>query len=603
MKKIYLTLLVAFFSCVASSGSADNQATKNKMIGDLDSIQNTLELDYAPAEWKKTYFGWDLQTEIDLAKQEVLATNQITVKQFQRIVARFFKSIKDYHVSVHFYSTEAASLPFRVQGAEGRYFITWVDSSIMHNYPLKRGDEILTFGNLPIQEAIAQLKALEYGNPESATDQALAETSLTRRMASKGHIVPNGSVEITVKSPGGRQGGRNTHSYQMDWDYFPELVANRFNSDQDELDATSQLLAKHPFLCKKWYTPIMDSLDAFYKQKKARATSASADLNQIASPLASDEDEDPIGGRKSFVPILGPLTWESSSDSLFHAYIFKGPNNRRIGYIRIPSYDDRDLDKNAEEFKDFINLFQLKTDALVIDQVNNGGGQVFYMYGLLSILTNRPLLTTTEKSFITQKEVWDAISLSLEAESITTDSDAQLCFGESIFGLPVDMTLINSLKNYAQLIIDTWNAGKSMMGPSHLLGIESIPPNPNGGYTKPILVLINSLDFSCADFFPALLQDNKSATIFGSTTAGAGGSVTKHSYPNRFGIAFYAYTQSIAARANNRPIENYGVTPDIEYNITAHDLQNNFAGYKAAVNDALKTLLPVKEKQNAQHSL
>ena len=90
---------------------------------------------------------------------------------------------------------------------------------------------------------------------------------------------------------------------------------------------------------------------------------------------------------------------------------------------------------------------------------------------------------------------------------------------------------------------------------------------------------------------PAILQDNKRAKLFGSQTAGAGGYVHTFEFPNCHGIAKCSYTASIAERINLRKIENLGVTPDIEYQITAEDLQKGYQGYVDAVNQAVQTLL------------
>ncbi len=57
-------------------------------------------------------------------------------------------------------------------------------------------------------------------------------------------------------------------------------------------------------------------------------------------------------------------------------------------------------------------------------------------------------------------------------------------------------------------------------------------------------MLINEMDMSCADFMPAILQDNKRATLFGSRTAGAGGHVLSFNFPNIHGIAdFFIHHQ------------------------------------------------------------
>jgi C-terminal processing protease CtpA/Prc len=146
-------------------------------------------------------------------------------------------------------------------------------------------------------------------------------------------------------------------------------------------------------------------------------------------------------------------------------------------------------------------------------------------------------------------------------------------------------------------IIDEWNSGRQITEPNYLLGIGPLPPYPRIRYTKPILVLVNHLDFSGGDFFPAILQDNKRAAIMGTHTAGAGGYVGKVSFPNLNGIAYFSYTASIAERTNHRPLENLGVTPDIHYEITENDLHNNYRSYSAEILKNVQTLYEAQGKK------
>jgi len=56
----------------------------------------------------------------------------------------------------------------------------------------------------------------------------------------------------------------------------------------------------------------------------------------------------------------------------------------------------------------------------------------------------------------------------------------------------------------------------------------------------------------------------------------------------------YSFTGSVAERIDGSKIEGDGVKPDIEYQITADDIQNGYAGYKQAILDGLKKILPPK---------
>ena len=102
------------------------------------------------------------------------------------------------------------------------------------------------------------------------------------------------------------------------------------------------------------------------------------------------------------------------------------------------------------------------------------------------------------------------------------------------------------------------------------------------------------MSISCGDSFPAILQDNKRATIFGKRTAGAGGGVYagRQTLKNRLGVAGYTLTMSLTLRADGSYLENIGVTPDIEYTVTPDDLQNNYRGYVAAVQRAIENMVP-----------
>lgn len=609
IKMICLTILIGLLPL---SGFAVNQEQfiKEKMMGDLDIIKNTFDVKYAPADWKKIYADWDLDEQINLAKAKVLASENLTTKEFQRIVSEFFKSTRDYHVGVYFFSTESAFLPFRVQGVNDKYFIGWIDPQFSPpssqtpsiSTPWQIGDEVVMFDGKPIHEAIAEIKRSELGNPESATDQGMAELFLTKRVGMLGHRVPKDQIAIAIR----HLGYTVPIEYVLTWDYRPEKIKsnvqiNRLNQNLFFAHTSPKKrpleLSKRPIFQKQmvanFYEPFKAALNENHRVKGSK---------KIEDPFAleASEKESVIGAKKSFVPPLGKVIWQHPSDKHFHAYMYETENRQMIGYVRISDY--MGFNDQSKEFLEIITLFQEKTAALVIDQVNNPGGIIFYMYGLLAMLSDHPLKLPTNRQTLIQADVSEALNMLDDLELIKFDENgnAKSDLGTELFGYPITQKLIHSLQGHFQFIVDEWNSGKYFTGSTFIYGIDELDPNPKGHYSKPILLLVNCLDFSCGDFFPAILQDNKRATVFGSRTAGAGGYVLSQTYPNRFGIANYSLTGSIAERADKNPIENLGVIPDLLYEITETDLQTDYSDYKNAVNQAVLELIPQRQLRKEQ---
>lgn len=564
---------------VFSLGATTYDAIKKEMIGDLDFIKQTFEIQYAPLEWRKNHFDWDIAVEIEAAKKEVLNTPDITVKEYRAILKKLFNSSQDYHVGIQFYSTEAAYLPFKIKGADNRYFISYIDRKRLSRvvYPIKIGDELILFDGKPIDEVMQEFKLLEVGPGNAPSRQAIAESYFSVRLGKMGHEIPKGPVSITVRDVD--TGALRT--YQLIWEYVPEELNDvnfgrvpppRILAQHAHFNLNAQKrkhpLGKNPIFQKPFALP-------FFSQLKDP---------KIADNAHSDE----LGSRISFIPPLGEKIWQSDPNCSFYAYLYEH-KNRTIGYIRIPHYLGDE--KETEEFQTLITFLQQESDALIIDQVNNPGGSVFYLYSLASMLTDRPLSTPKHRIAITQKEVIFALEAMPEFKSIRSDDEAMSVIGDTLDGNPVTYQMAQFFLNYFRFIIGEWNSGNIFTGATYLWGIDHINPHGTCNYTKPILVLVNSLDFSGGDFFPAIMQDNHRALIMGSRTAGAGGFVLGSEFPNLLGIEYIHYTGSMAERDDKIPIENSGVTPDIEYQITTADLQHNYVHYLNAIHNAVDKLL------------
>lgn len=562
--------------CISLKPTAQAVQDNKRMIHDIEAIQNVLQVKYAPAEWKKEYAGWDLLREVDRVKS-FIQQNDLSTRDYQKLLLSFFHSMKDYHVMVNFYATEMSILPFRLHGANGRYFIAWLpddvgevelDPEMIRFLKNARvGDEVISLNGVSAEDYVQDFCQKIYGNETNGTDRMLAEQYLTLRLAEMGHDVEEGPIEIRIK----HQNSEDMDTYVPEWIYVPEEIKNDFPAVAAKIQHKKNKARKEfKFFQAQKVTPLYQQMLRAQKNVKKAFKGTHADTDFFI-----------LGQHKSFVPRLGPVLWEDSH-SHHYSYIFQW-KGKRIGYVRIPTYAVFGYEYG--DFEKVMRFFQKETDALVIDQLNNPGGLVVYLFSILSMLTDQPLEMPLERITITQQDVSEALDI------LDSPEEYLEAWDEGVAGFSIAREDSSALITYFKSIIEEWNGGRVFTHPLHYYGISSVKPHREVRYTKPILVLVNALDFSCADFFPAILQDNGRAKIFGSKTAGAGGYVLNHEYPNLFGIKGFSYTGSIAYRTNQQPLENLGVTPDFVYEITDEDLMNNYKPYSEALLKALDSLL------------
>ena len=206
-----------------ASTQLTQQQLKQMMLSDLDSVRSMIAARYAPAGWKKEEFGWNLDAEIQKAKDQINASPSFGVKDYQQTLKRLLNSMKDYHVSVSFYSTESSRLPFSVTEAGGRYFISGIDRKALPEtvFPFKVGDELASFNGKPVGEAVADVERQAGMNDVPHTDQSISAMLLTYRSGASADTVPQGPVAISVIPAGASA----PVPFQLDWVHAPEFIA------------------------------------------------------------------------------------------------------------------------------------------------------------------------------------------------------------------------------------------------------------------------------------------------------------------------------------------------------------------------------------------
>ncbi|MBI5745237.1 MAG: protease-like activity factor CPAF [Elusimicrobia bacterium] len=535
---------------------------KQMMLSDLDSVRAMIAARYAPAGWKKEQYGWDLDAQVQKAKDQINSSAAFGVKDYQLLLKNLLNSMKDYHVSVSFHSTELAMLPLSVTEAGGRYFISGINRKALPEnvFPFKAGDEVVSFDGKPVAEAVAELNRRAGVDAVPGTDAAMAAMLLTVRSGTTADAVPQGPVSIGIKPAAGGEAVQ----FPLKWLYSPEFIAPQ------------------PFVTNKGAQVVripMSWLGLMMVQ-----TLAAPGFEQASYGL---------GNKDGFLPDFGEKTWSAPADNGFRAYVYKSAaTGRNIGFVRIPTYMVSEPAKMTLDFINLVEEFNKRADALVIDGTNNPGGIVLYLYALASTLTDRPLAVPQHYISLTQSDVAEAINFIKQTAGAKTDQDAQAMLGPDVAGYRVDLEL---LQNWTGFYLDTvkqWNAGRTITTPLPPFGIAAVKPAPGPRYTKPLLILTNPLDFSGGDFFPAIMQDNKRAVIFGERTAGAGGVVKDYKRENNLlGVETIKLTATIAQRADGSPIENLGVKPDVPYAVTPADVQNGYADYIKAADAAVNALI------------
>jgi hypothetical protein len=220
--------------------------------------------------------------------------------------------------------------------------------------------------------------------------------------------------------------------------------------------------------------------------------------------------------------------------------------------------------------------FESQTSVMVLDQINNPGGSLFYMYSILSHLTDHALALPKHRVTLTEEDA-------AEASETLAKADA----GDEV---PPDERPSSGSVAYSRFVLSEVEAGRGRpTEPVYLFGMSEIVPDKNR-YTNRIVVLINELDFSAGEFLAAILQDNKRATLFGRRTAGAGGCVRPlhmskdmSDLSKQFRIAEIGFRWTLALRTNGKPIEGLGVDPDVTYSITQEDIRSGYSGYRRAL--------------------
>lgn len=591
LKKV-AALLCTLFIGIQSSPGFSKTLVHQHASADLDFLAHLLNTKYAPKPWKETLFGWDLQDATNSARLKLILEENPSTAYCQRVLADYVSALNDYHAGITFFATSRSYLPYTVKlSSTGRCYVV---ESFTYTSDISVHDEILEMDGVPVSQVIEGLRQ----GRGSAADYAAAARALFSRSAAMGHAVPLGGVTLKVRRPSGL-----VRTVRVKWRHTPEHITDLSlvsplikDTKLDMRKAKSSSLVRDSQKCL--FTNEM--VPYFWKELR----------EEYKRRSAGNYD---IGSKKGFLPEYPVITWRCK-EGPYHAYVFTCQDSLgksyNIGFLRISTYSWTDLSDLNEDTRDcpwldleeIIRELETRTDGLIIDQTNNPGGSVFYLYSILSMLTNKPLETPRHRMILTQDEVHAALHWLDLLEGVDTDREAVAALGETMEGYPIDIMAAGYIQSFSEQVLNCWNSGNiNLTTPIPLLGFSHVQPHPRVQYTHPICAIINEEDFSCGDLFPSILKDNGRAIIVGNTTAGAGGFVFSVEFPNRTGIKNCSLTGSLAVRKDGMLIENLGVSPDIYLEITDEDLQSGkFGNYMQKLQDIMIKLISETQKKSTE---
>lgn len=560
-----MRLLAVAVCLLALTDPASGQMTERQKISELETLAGFYAKNYAPAEWKKAAFEFDV---LDLRPWVERVKGTADDHEYFDVLAEYVASLRDGHTNLLIPASFSASLGLTVDLYEGKVLIDSITRSVLPQarYPFEVGDEVLTVDWVDVAEWIARLRKY-YPAGNERTSRRLATAAIVARSQSR---IPwlnrlGESAELIIR----RQNGA-LETYAIPWRKtgtpvefggpVPDLIRSRAARERGG-QTENDLLAP-------WQRPLEPLMTAMAAEEDRAALGVGTQAPWYALP-------------EGFEQRLGRL----SSDN-FHSGRYQA-EGLRIGLIRIPSFSPVGSTSTAvSNFDREIAWMQENTDGLIIDATRNPGGLVNYVEELCRRLI---------------PENFRPMGFEVRATLYYVDLFKQVAALARALNQPEWM-----VEGYQERVKQVEEAYRSNRGKTPPVSLTNpwleLDPVKNGAgevlaYQKPLMVLVDDFSSSGADAFPATIQDAKRGLIFGYRTNGLGGSVMEASriLPySEFGTRYTA-TQMIRKGSVKTPelpeapyVENIGVRPDIEYDaMTRENLMNQWRPYVQAFTRAM----------------
>src|SRR5262245_43270664 len=377
MRKLFI---VAIF--IVSAHNCFAELTQEQKVTDFLTMAGLYNRGYAPYEWKKQVFGYDL-ADIDPWLAKVKASKSDL--EFYDICLHYVASLKDSHASFLLPVLYEAYLPLTADIYDGKVLIDGIDPSALdlQKYPINFGDEVVSIDGMSAADWIEAYKPYArggYGNPVSV-ERIGAAAIFDRYQAFYpfANRTQAGDVATLVIRSGNALG-----TYKIPW-----LTVGIPLTEEGSVPNPSHGAVKFTSrgqLKKSLREEVQASANSWgqWTGPSAPRKSSSDDKGPLKKlqDLSMDRPQIPVAG--SILPFSSPFPkcnpptgfqlrlGASQTDEFLSGYFVAG--SRYIGFIRIRNFDPADMARAVQQFQTEMAFFQDYMSGLVIDVMGNGGG-------------------------------------------------------------------------------------------------------------------------------------------------------------------------------------------------------------------------------------